>query len=179
MVYAPAVRIDVLARVRSPDGVTSPLSGRRGAFVHLEVLELGPDPLSADLPRVLGERILGDVVTLEFDLGSDLGPGRRRRRVDVVVRRAELRFALLRPPPTPLTELPAELASLVGRSRGGLLAWREHVVRQGDCVRLRAFVEEQGHDRLGVRDDLGRVELHEVVDGPFVSEGAVRRRRSR
>jgi hypothetical protein len=150
--------LDAPAEVRSPDGVTSPLSGRHAAFFHVEVLELLPPPLS---PRVLGERILGDVV--ELAVGG--------RVASVLVRRAALRFALIRPPPVPLVALPAELASLVAHTRAGIpcagpLGWREHVVRHGDRIRLRAYVEAvktSGADRLVVRDDLGPVELHEVV----------------
>lgn len=134
--------------------MTSPLSGRSGAFIHVEMLELFPD---GRLPRVLGARILGDVVALEVDVRGS------HRTIDLVVRRAELRFALFRPPPAPLETVPPELGALIGPSRGGPLGWREHVVRHGDRVRLRAFVEPRGADRLVVRDDLGPVELDELV----------------
>jgi hypothetical protein len=158
-------RIDEVARVLSAELVESPISGpilgRRGAFIHVELLE---DSGEGGDPRSLGEVIFGDLLTLELGAdGGDVGRRTPMPLVEVVVRRAVLHFASLRPSPLPLGSVPAELAPMLARGRGGMLLYREHVVRQGDRLRLRAVVEPRG-DRLAIRDDLSRVDLDEVLE---------------
>lgn len=101
-------------RVISDDVVTSPISGRRGAFVRLELLEDG---------EPLGAVVLGDVVRLAGET-----------ELHVVVRRARLVVPPV--PELPLARIVPELAALLRQARGGKLAVREHVVVRGDEVRL-------------------------------------------
>lgn len=135
--------VDVVAIVEASAGgaeVTSPVSGARGALVHLELVE---EDVS------LGEIVLGDTVELRTEDGA---------RYVVVARRATFGFVGVRRS-VPLDRAPAELVPLLVRSRGvGRLFVREHVVRVGDRLRLRAQV-------VGglVRNDDGPVSLDEVI----------------
>lgn len=104
-----------LVRVISDDVVTSPVSGRRGAFVRLELVEDG---------EPLGVVVLGDVVRL----------GGEGEALHVVVRRARLVASPVAE--QPLARIVPELAALLRLSRGGALAVREHVVAHGDVLRF-------------------------------------------
>jgi hypothetical protein len=134
--------VDVLATVRPFAGTTevrSPVSDARGLVVHLEVL---------DGDASLGEVILGDAIEIHTDEGV---------RHVVMARRAT--FGFVTPRCTePLVAAPAELVPLLVRSRGGPLYVREHVLREGARVRLRAHVEAGL-----VRDDVGPVRLDEAI----------------
>ncbi len=137
--------IDTLARVLTPNRVTSPISGRGAAFVRIEVLSR----VGAELTS-LGVVVLGDLLALELDSGV---------RVQLPVRRAELRRLSDSPEPEPIERLAAELVPLLTRAaRGGVLCQREHLVFEGDRLRLRAVVEAGF-----VRDDLGPILLDEVL----------------
>jgi len=119
--------LDVIAVVApAPAGEphVSPVSGARGAFFHVEVLED---------EQVIGVVLFGDLVRLAY---AD-------RVVDVLVRDIIVGFPDTRPPPQPLPDpLPPELLPLVLRASGrGVLGFREHVVRDGDRLRLRGAVE--------------------------------------
>lgn len=155
------VLVDVLVRVASGDDHTSPLSGARGALVHVAVVERRA-LARADGEAVLvyddvGEITIGDVLVLEADGVS----------VTVLARHARLSLA-----PgaggAPLERLPPEIAPLVARASGrGVLCWRERVIAHGDSLRLRAVVEAAGAPgRLVARDDLAPVILQETF-GPL------------
>lgn len=134
--------VDVVATVREFPGtgeVPSPVSDERGLAIHLELLE-------GD--RSLGSVMLGDAIELVSDDGA---------RYVVMARRAELAFVQTRSA-KPLESAPPELVPLLARSRGGSLAVREHVIRAGDRLRLRAQVEAGL-----VRDDSTPVRLDEVM----------------
>jgi hypothetical protein len=130
--------IDAHARVLSEDVVASPLTGTRGAFVHIELFE----EQGASLSR-LGHLTLGDVVRFAFEDAPET--------VAILIRRAECSFPA---EDTPLGRFVPELAGLLTRARGGVLRVRERVVARGDRVRIRANVES-GH----VRYDLGPVRV--------------------
>jgi len=119
------------------------------AFLHVEVFE--DDTL-------LGEQLVGDIITLEE--GS--------LRVNVVVRRASFHSVreeeAKKKVPLEGSRPPPELMALVLRSkRGGALSSRSHAVRIGDRIRLRAIVERAGDGMMIVRDDLGPCHLDEVL----------------
>jgi hypothetical protein len=142
-------QLDVRAWVRTPNRVRSPISGREGAFVHLELLEL----VLAEMVLVpVGETILGDLVAFELDASP-------RQVVDVVVRRARLHFLTPRPDPLPMPSIPPELAPWLARTKGGALHAREHIVVSGDAMRLRAMIDDAGT----LRDDLAPVALDEML----------------
>jgi len=113
--------IDAVARVDSDDLVTSPLSGLRGAFVHVTVLEARGAAI-----EVIGAITLGDLVRFRFGDG---------RAIDVVVRRATCVFPEGRT--AVLVHMPPEIVAVCARARGGVLHTREHVVRRGDAIRVR------------------------------------------
>jgi hypothetical protein len=134
--------VDLVATVQPFPGaaeVSSPVSGARGLVVHLEVLEGETS---------LGHVVFGDAIELHAEDGA---------RYVVLVRRAVLGFVNVRRART-LETAPPELVPLVVRSRGGALFVREHVVRAGDRLRLRAHV-----DAGVIRDDSGAVRLDEVI----------------
>lgn len=110
--YADRVHV---VRVISDDVVTSPVSGRKGAFVRLELVEDG---------EARGAVVLGDIVRLA-------GEG---RELHVVVRRA--RIVAPTAPHVPLLAIVPELAALLRSTRGGALSVREHVVACGDLLRV-------------------------------------------
>jgi hypothetical protein len=134
--------VDVVVTVQPFPGaseIVSPVSSARGLVVHLEVLEGETS---------LGEIVLGDAIELHAEDGA---------RYVVMARRAVFGFVLDRRA-APLEAAPAELMPLLVRSRGGSLSVREHVVRSGDRLRLRAHVEAGL-----VRDDAGAVRLDESI----------------
>jgi hypothetical protein len=92
--------------------------------------------------------VLGDAIELHAEDGV---------RYVVMARRASFGFVNVRQA-KPLESAPAELVPLVVRSRGGALSVREHVLRAGDRVRLRAHVEAGL-----VRPDVGPVRLDEAI----------------
>jgi hypothetical protein len=140
-------RVDAVTRIVSPNVVTSPVSGRKAAFVHIELVE----------EQSLGAVVVGDVVSLDPELPGVLA-------IDLVVRRASLHLVSLQGGGTPIDVVPPELTPLLRHATGGVICVREHLVLQGEKVRLRAVLEPVGGGKLVVRDDLGAVELHEVVD---------------
>lgn len=139
--------------------VVSPFSGVRCAFLHVELFE-GDE--------LLGEQILGDVVTLNT---PDLGGG-FEARIHLVVRRATFHSVELRTDPPIRIEqaIAPELIPLVAlRSKGGDLSYRERPIVIGERVRLRAVVERSDAPASGsktmkmvVRDDLGPCRIDEV-----------------
>ena len=150
-------RIDAIATVISPNRVVSPISGRAAAFVHVEVVERLGD---LEIDEHLGAVIFGDIVRVELP---------DHARIDVVVRRAELRFALGREPAVPLVDAVAELVPMLQRARrGGVLCHREHLVLEGSRLRLRAVVETGAYSpeagALVLRDDLAPVVLEDLLD---------------
>lgn len=154
----PTVPSSVLARVVSSNDVASPfspssLSALRAAFIHVELVELdGSD-------RVLGALVLGDVVTLAIDDRPD-------GLLSLVVRRTEFRRVTIAAPPTVLDRVPPEVVPLLAGSTGGPIGYRERPVRRGECVLLRAAIEQQD-GRFVVRDDREPVQLDEVLGDPF------------
>lgn len=134
--------VDLVATVgRFADAaeVVSPVSGERGVAIHLEVFENDTS---------LGEMVLGDAIELACEDAA---------RYVVVVRRARFAFLGVRRE-LAVEKAPAELVPLLVRSRGGALVVREHVVREGDRLRLRAQVEGGV-----VRDDLAPLRLDEAL----------------
>jgi hypothetical protein len=134
--------VDVVATAREFPGageVRSPVSDARGLAIHLELFE-------GDVS--LGAVMLGDAIALCTEDGA---------RYVVMARRAELGFVQTRIA-KPLASAPPELVPLLVRSRGGSLAVREHVIRAGDRLRLRAQVEAGA-----VRDESTPVRLDEVI----------------
>jgi hypothetical protein len=127
--------IDAHARVLSQNVVASPLSGARGAFVHVELLEE---------EALIGQVTFGDIVRFAIEPEGSL---------DVLVRRAECMFHSDVPAAT-LERFVPELAGLLARARGGQVRYREHVIACGDRVRIRAHVEGGL-----VRHDLGTVRI--------------------
>ena len=137
--------VDVVATVREFPGageVQSPVSDARGVVVHLELFEL------RDRETSLGSVMLGDAIELVTEDGA---------KYVVMARRAELAFVQTRRA-KPLETAPPELVPLLVRSRGGALSVREHVIRAGDRLRLRAQVEA-----CLVRDESTPVRLDEVI----------------
>ncbi len=174
-------QLDVVATVESPDVIVSPFTGERAAFFHVEMVEV----VTGGAEHSLGEVMIGDVVLLHVaELGTD---------VAVVVRRAVMRLVGPRGAGVPLDSLPRpppEAIPLLGRARGrGAPCFREHAVRRGAALRLRAIVDAGGAGgaggaagaaaapeaysgssvvrplRLVVRDDLAPVTLDEVLAG--------------
>jgi hypothetical protein len=123
-------RIDCQATVAAPDRRLhqSPVSGAEGVFFHVEVTEDD---------RVLGEALFGDLVRLHVVVAG------QAHAIDVIVRELRLGFSDTRPRPRPLAfRPPPELVPFLRRASGsGVLGWREHVVRVGDRLRVRATVE--------------------------------------
>lgn len=150
-------QLDVVAAVVSPDDVTSPFSGDRAAFFHVELVAI--DPVGTESP--IGELVLGDVVVFR-GLAEPL-------EVAIVVRRATMRLVGVRSGATPLDRLarvPPEAIPLLARANGrGTPCFREHAVRCGTRVRLRATVDYSASPRAVVRDDLGAVTIDELLDG--------------
>ncbi len=160
--------IDVLARVASPNDVVSPITGARGACIRVEVFERR-DPSAPVRPdELLGTVVLGDLVSVSIDLeGHEV----TTTSVDVVVRRAELRFTSPATSPEVLEMAAPELVPILRTQRGGgVIFYAERRIRCGEDLRLRAVVErgasadrrERGA-RLILRDDLAPVVLDEVL----------------
>lgn len=156
--------IDVVARIASRDGATSPLTGARAAFFVVEIVEAGGPPL--------GSVVLGDVVVLAAEVAGE------SLEVALVLSRTTVRARELgRAREAPLgASPPAELVPVLvraARGAGGALALREHAFSEGMSVRLSATVEwpPQGASsgavpRAVVRDDLARVLVEELPDAP-------------
>lgn len=118
------------ATILSPDLAESPLTGRRGAIVVIDVLEGG---------RPIGTVVLGDLLRLRTDDGRDL---------TLVARRTRLVFFDSGAAPTPLATLPPELVPHVARSAGGELGYREHVLGSGARVHVREVDPPEVHEVL-------------------------------
>lgn len=143
--------VDVVATVREFPGageVQSPVSDARGLAIHLEVFELREHDEHGERETSLGSVMIGDAIELSAEDGA---------KYVVLARRAELAFVQTRRA-RPLESAPPELVPLLVRSRGGALSVREHVIRAGDRLRLRAQVEAGL-----VRDDSSPVRLDEVI----------------
>jgi hypothetical protein len=165
-------RVDVITKLVSPDDVTSPVSGLRAAFVHLEALERVRAHEGSGIQEELfslGTIIIGDLVTLVLE--------GRATEVELQVRRAQLRFLSDHTHVLPIAETIPELVPLLGAAKhGGILCHRERLVLSGDRLRLRAVVERiarvvapERSDaglRLVVREDLAPILLDEVLEGP-------------
>jgi len=162
--------VELFGTMLSPNGVTSPFTGQRGAIIHLEILErvlldrqerralrCGPERDDA-----LGEIILGELVHLGSEDGAELS---------FIARRARFRFRNPQREKIALTTIPTSLVPhLRSRVGNGDLFFREHVVKEGDRVRLQAIVEPAEHAMGGgyrsvpriaflTRDDLAPVFL--------------------
>jgi hypothetical protein len=149
--------VELVGTMLSPNGVTSPVTGRRGAIIHLEVLErvlldrqerraLRTGPERDDS---LGEIVIGELV----HLGSDDGP-----ELSFVARRARFRFRDPRRETMPLAAIPEGLLPhLRSRTGMGALFFREHVVKEGDRLRLQAIVEPAEHAPFGSYRSVPRV----------------------
>ena len=137
--------VELFGTMLSPNGTTSPLTGQRGAIIHLEILErvlldrverralrCGPER-----DESLGEIVLGELVHLGSEDGAELA---------FVARRARFRFQNPWREKTAIGAIPASLVPLL-RSRvgDGDLFFREHVVKEGDRLRLQAIVEPTEH----------------------------------
>ncbi len=144
---AVAARVTVV----SESSVVSPLSGLASAFLQVDLLERLIDEYV-----VLGSVKYGQVLRLR-DCDGD----------EVSVVAAAVRFE----PSTllggqPVTDILPELAPYLRNATGrGILCSREHALRTGDAVLLKAVVEPS-RTRYLVRDDLAPVVLAEVVDVP-------------
>jgi hypothetical protein len=139
-----------VARVVSGDVVTSPLTGARAAFAHIELVEA---------ERTVAELIVGDVVSFALDDRADA-------IVSLVVRRAAFRRVVIARPPTPLERVPPELVPLLARTSGGPVGYRERLFVRGERVLLRARIEERD-GRFVVRDDLAPIQLDELLGDPY------------
>jgi hypothetical protein len=144
--------VELLVVVVSPNRVVSPVTGVRGAILHMEVLEELTEEQAryrAVRPRPgarasLGEVLFGDLVACRDEDGRELS---------FVARRARFRFSDAPREAAPIANIPAELVSQLGNAHGGALAYREHVVREGDHLRIQAFVESTRNAvTLGYRD---------------------------
>jgi hypothetical protein len=118
------------ATVVSADSIVSPLTGRRGAVVVIDVLEGG---------RPIGAVVLGDLLVLQTDDGRELM---------LIARRTRLVFFEAGAAPTPLATLPPELVPHVAGSSGGELGYREHVLTQGLRVHVREIDPPEVHEVL-------------------------------
>ncbi len=141
--------VDVVAKIGSPDAVTSPLSGACGAVVVIDVVErIGP------LEREVGRVVLGDTLSLHA-LGGELR---------IVARRSSFVFVGNDTGGAPLERAPPEIAfALAGATGAGALAWREHVLRNDARVRVRAIVEPSAPRLFVARVDLAQVVVAEIV----------------
>ena len=166
--------VEVLAKVSSPNVVTSPINGTRAALLRIEVVERlhAPDrDAPAERYSLLGTTVLGDVVTLVDEAGAELS---------IIAHRAHFPSSTPRAPAATLERLPPELAPLLKRATGrGVICYRELPLRQGDEVLVRAFIEAttaviaSGYRdaptvRYVARSDLGVVEIEEApLKTPF------------
>jgi hypothetical protein len=137
---APPTEVELLLQIVSPNRVASPVTGAKAAVLHMEVLEelteqearsreVRPKPGAR---TSLGEALFGDLVTCRDEDGLELS---------FVARRARFRFSEAPRGSHPIKAIPPELSALMGNPHGGALAYREHVVREGEWLRLQAFVE--------------------------------------
>jgi hypothetical protein len=168
------VRVSLRATIVSPSSIVSPLSGTRGAVLHVELVERFTDERGggeegSDMDQSLGVLIVGDVVTLRDEDGDEIA---------IVARRARVEPSLPRRGGTPLTRVPPEVVPILQRASGrGVVCYRELLLREGEAVRLKAIVEPTqnivtaGH-RAGwrvtyvARDDLEAVVLEELLEAP-------------
>ena len=136
----PPTEVEVLVQVVSPNRVESPVTGVRAAILHVEVLEeLSEEEAQYRAIRwkrgaraSLGEVLFGDLVTCR---------DAEARELSFVARRARFRFSDAPRESSPLAAVPPELVPLLGNPRGGALTYREHVVREGDQLRVQTLVE--------------------------------------
>jgi hypothetical protein len=153
----------VMAVLSSSIEVVSPFSGQRCAFLHVELFE--------NESSLVGEQILGDVVTLSTPRETV------NHTVKVVVRRATFHSVLLRTDPPIRIEraiAPEVMALAAVHSKGGVLSYRERPILIGERVRLRAIVERvPGRSssaatsvQMVVRGDLGPCRIDEVLSFP-------------
>ena len=160
--------VEVMAKVASPNVVTSPLTGNTSALLLIELVErmLPPDNgrTIAESLSLVGAVILGDVLSLADETGAELS---------VVAHRTQFVSSTPRHHVTSLERVPPELVPLMKRATGrGVICYRELPLRHGDDVLVRAFIEartvvaasgyrDTATVRYIARDDLGVVRLEE------------------
>jgi hypothetical protein len=143
-----ATPVEVDAVVTTEDSVKSPMTGVDAALIVVDVIERAT-PLEHEVGRV----VLGDTLALRAPGGE----------IAIVARRARFVFVGNDSGGELLERVPAEIAAVLSGARGkGPLAWREHVVKHGTRVRLRAIVEASG-GRFVVRGDLAPIIVSEIV----------------
>jgi hypothetical protein len=168
---AVAVRVTVI----SENVVTSPLTRLASAFLQIDLLERIAaeragiqDGSLNDEYFVLGSAKHGQVLRLRDPDGDEVSVVAGRVRFEPSTTQGG----------QPVTDVPPGLAPYLRNATGrGILCMREHALREGDTVLLRAVVEPslrvvpEGY-RSGTsvhyltRDDLAPVVLVEVVDVP-------------
>lgn len=150
----------VEGRVRSPNVVTSPITGEAGALLFLELFEA-----TGFRFEPVGMTVLGDLLAIADEGGAEL---------TLVAHRAHFQSSAIDHAPSPLEHLPPELAAVATRAKGaGPLSYYETWFREGDAVRVRAFIEATSSVVLSgyrdapavryvARDDLGIIEIEEA-----------------
>jgi hypothetical protein len=138
--------VELAVTVVSPNAIASPMSGVGAAFLSIEVLErLAENDFArrgAFRPRgpayeSLGEAVLGDVVVVRDAEGNELS---------LIARRVRFRFAGEMPDVKPLANVPEAIArSIRSTEDRGPLVYREVPIREGDRIRVQAFVEPALH----------------------------------
>jgi hypothetical protein len=141
-----SVEVDVV--VATENVVRSPMSGVDAALIVIDVVER-----VVPLEREVGRVVLGDTLILRADDGAEIA---------IVARRAQYRFVGNDTGGATLDRIPPEIAAVLGGARGGELAWREHVLRHGERVRVRAVVERTGAGRFAARVDIAPVVVSEI-----------------
>lgn len=133
-----ATEVEIVARMLSPNAVASPITGAMAAIVHVEVFErIARNSRGTYKDDSLGELIVGGLVSLRDEDGVELS---------LVARRATFRFGEHRAEGRPLAAVPPLLAPHLRTPMGaGRLIYREHLVREGDDLRLQAIVEPSQH----------------------------------
>jgi hypothetical protein len=145
---AEAEPVDLFAVVETDDLVTSPLTGARAAVVVVDLVER-----ATPLENEAGRAVLGDTLVLRADGGEVVIVARLARYAFVSDgARGEVRHA------------PPEIAFLLSGARGkGTLGWREHLLRRGARVHLRAVVAPSAQGRFVARDDRAPVLISEPL----------------
>ncbi len=148
---AEPVRVDLVARVRTPNLMTSPITGMTGALIEvglLDWLSLTTDGGAAGPGSIERFTRLGSVL-----YGAELTVADARGTTLFIPGPAIKRFVPLTNRGLPVEKpLPPELASLARISRH-VLAYQESLVREDDKVRVVGTVRlGAGIERSGYRD---------------------------
>jgi hypothetical protein len=159
--------------VVTPNEITSPLTGKRAAALRVTLLarRVSPGPRDGETAGVdLGGGGGPDVFTRIGDVWygtSIVVADADGREVLVATSGLGLRAATADRGAAPLgTQVPPELAPLLGAAAAGLVCYREALVLEGARVRLRATVFPIGPRRWETRSDFGPVVLHEIAPPP-------------